>query len=176
MNKLNPEALLELCNEVRGEKPVKKTITFNINNVDHTADIFIKQLSYEDTAAIDAAYIWEPDKEDPEELQFKGIEGKSLQAAHLLGSICIDEKGTKFFENVEHVLKTHPNVCRAMYAKADEVNNFWGKPTSEHSSKKKSGSSLHLTESVEEPLLNAKEILPTENLEDGFTIVEEGEP
>lgn len=175
MNILNPEALFELCKEFYEEKPVKKTIVFSLDGIEHSADIYVRRLSYEDTAAIDAAYLWEPDENDPEELTFKGIEGKSLQAAHLLGSICIDDKGTKFFEDVQHVLRTHPNVCRAMYAKADEVNNFWGKSKNQSSKETKSGQNSPLAESEETQLQNANENSATKSSVSGVSTEEEGE-
>ncbi len=58
---------------------------------------------------------------------FKKIDSTHMQAAQLLGSICSDQKGTPFFSSVNDIYKAEPSLINAMYAAADEVNNFLGK-------------------------------------------------
>lgn len=176
MSILNPSDLQELCKEFCEEKPVLKEIKFKLNGVERSANIYVRQLSYADTAAIDEAYIWEKDPEDSELLKFKGVNRKALQAAQLLGTICIDEEGTSFFSDLDQALKTHPNVAQAMYVVADEVNNFWGKLKTEISVETKSGQNLSSTELADEQLQKPSETLVTESLDSGVLTEVSEEP
>jgi len=73
-----------------------------------------------------------------------------MQAAQLLGSICSDQKGTPFFSSVNDIYKAEPSLINAMYAAADEVNNFLGKSRKKNLTNTNSGASSP-SESVESP-------------------------
>ncbi|WOQ34266.1 phage tail assembly chaperone family protein, TAC [Acinetobacter baumannii] len=117
--------------------------------VDLSGQVFIKRLSFEDIEATSKAYEWDFDYQNLEKSKLLGLNHRLLRAAQLLGSVCEDEKGTKFFESVEDVFDSDPIFVEALYKVADSVNKFSGKSQKKNSMNTNSGVNLQSTESVE---------------------------
>lgn len=117
--------------------------------VDLSGQVFIKRLSFEDIEATSKAYQWDFDFENLENSKMIGLNHRLLRAAQLLGSVCEDEKGTKFFESVDDVFDSDPIFVEALYQVADSVNKFSGKSQKKNSKNSNSGVSSQSAESVE---------------------------
>lgn len=117
--------------------------------VDLSGQVFIKRLSFEDLEATSKAYEWDFDFQNIENSKLLGLNHRLLRAAQLLGSVCEDAKGTKFFESVEDVFDSDPIFVEALYKVADSVNKFSGKYRNKNSTSTNSGVNLQSAESVE---------------------------
>ncbi|WP_238796667.1 phage tail assembly chaperone family protein, TAC [Acinetobacter pittii] len=117
--------------------------------VDLSGQVFIKRLSFEDIEATSKAYEWDFDFENIENSKVIGLNHRLLRAAQLFGSVCEDEKGTKFFESVEDVFDSDPIFVEALYKVADSVNKFSGKSQKKNSKSTNSGVNSQSAESVE---------------------------
>lgn len=95
--------------------------------VELEADIFVKKMNFKESREASKAIEWDLNYENLEDSKVKKIDSTHMQAAQLLGSICSDQKGTPFFSTVNDIYKAEPSLINAMYAAADEVNNFLGK-------------------------------------------------
>ncbi|AVI38159.1 hypothetical protein CSB68_1814 [Acinetobacter baumannii] len=95
--------------------------------VELEADIFVKKMNFKESREASKAIEWDLNYENLEDSKVKKIDSTHMQAAQLLGSICSDQKGTPFFSSVNDIYKAEPSLINAMYAAADEVNNFLGK-------------------------------------------------
>lgn len=125
--------------------------------VDLSGQVFIKRLSFEDIEATSKAYQWDFDFENLENSKMIGLNHRLLRAAQLLGSVCEDEKGTKFFESVDDVFDSDPIFVEALYQVADSVNKFSGKSLKKNSTTSNSGVNSQLAESVETESKTASE-------------------
>lgn len=125
--------------------------------VDLSGQVFIKRLSFEDIEATSKAYQWDFDFENLENSKMIGLNHRLLRAAQLLGSVCEDEKGTKFFESVDDVFDSDPIFVEALYQVADSVNKFSGKSQKKNSKNSNSGVSSQSAESVETESKTASE-------------------
>jgi len=130
------------------EKTGKKELQIG-EMVDLSGQVFIKRLSFEDIEATSKAYQWDFDFDNIENSKVIGLNHRLLRAAQLLGSVCEDEKGTKFFESVDDVFDSDPIFVEALYQVADSVNKFSGKSRKKNSMNSNSGVNLPSTESVE---------------------------
>ncbi|WP_302565805.1 phage tail assembly chaperone family protein, TAC, partial [Acinetobacter baumannii] len=95
--------------------------------VELEADVFVKKMNFKESREASKAIEWDLNYENLEDSKVKKIDSTHMQAAQLLGSICSDQKGTPFFSSVNDIYKAEPSLINAMYAAADEVNNFLGK-------------------------------------------------
>lgn len=95
--------------------------------VELEADIFVKKMNFKESREVSKAVEWDVNYENLEDSKVKKIDSTHMQSAQLLGSICSDQKGTPFFSSVNDIYKAEPSLINAMYAAADEVNNFLGK-------------------------------------------------
>lgn len=120
--------------------------------VDLSGQVFIKRLSFEDIEATSKAYQWDFDFENIENSKVIGLNHRLLRAAQLLGSVCEDETGTKFFESVDDVFDSDPIFVEALYQVADSVNKFSGKSQKKNSKSTNSGANSSSAESVETEL------------------------
>lgn len=118
--------------------------------VELEADIFVKKMNFKESREASKAIEWDLNYENLEDSKVKKIDSTHMQAAQLLGSICSDQKGTPFFSSVNDIYKAEPSLINAMYAAADEVNNFMGKSRKKNLTNTNSGANLPL-ESVESP-------------------------
>ncbi|WP_046023710.1 phage tail assembly chaperone family protein, TAC [Acinetobacter baumannii] len=125
--------------------------------VDLSGQVFIKRLSFEDIEATSKAYQWDFDFENLENSKMIGLNHRLLRAAQLLGSVCEDEKGTKFFESVDDVFDSDPIFVEALYQVADSVNKFSGKSQKKNSTTSNSGVNSQSLESVETESKTASE-------------------
>ncbi|HFX6519022.1 TPA: phage tail assembly chaperone family protein, TAC [Acinetobacter nosocomialis] len=125
--------------------------------VDLSGQVFIKRLSFEDIEATSKAYQWDFDFENLENSKMIGLNHRLLRAAQLLGSVCEDEKGTKFFESVDDVFDSDPIFVEALYQVADSVNKFSGKSQKKNSTNSNSGVNSQSAESVETESKTASE-------------------
>ncbi|ARG16923.1 hypothetical protein B7L44_10175 [Acinetobacter nosocomialis] len=125
--------------------------------VDLSGQVFIKRLSFEDIEATSKAYQWDFDFENLENSKMIGLNHRLLRAAQLLGSVCEDEKGTKFFESVDDVFDSDPIFVEALYQVADSVNKFSGKSQKKNSMNSNSGVNSQSLESVETESKTASE-------------------
>ncbi|MBR7685914.1 phage tail assembly chaperone family protein, TAC [Acinetobacter nosocomialis] len=125
--------------------------------VDLSGQVFIKRLSFEDIEATSKAYQWDFDFENLENSKMIGLNHRLLRAAQLLGSVCEDEKGTKFFESVDDVFDSDPIFVEALYQVADSVNKFSGKSLKKNSTNSNSGVNSQSAESVETESKTASE-------------------
>ena len=173
MKKLDLKSLKKVALEQSA--PLEKTIVFNLNGEDFEGQVWVKMLSFKDQNEIIKAYEWEFDKDDISKSRIKSIDSRRLQAAQVLGSICEDDKGTPFFDNVEQVLDSNPSLINAMYAAADEVNNFLGKSQKTNSEKTSSGANLSSTESAAKPSQKQKKISQVESSPSGESTAADAE-
>ncbi|MBL8283283.1 MAG: phage tail assembly chaperone family protein, TAC [Acinetobacter junii] len=111
--------------------------------------VFVKKLSFRNQEEIIKSFEWDIDAKEAENSKIKGVNGIRLQAARILGSICDDAKGTPFFASIDDVLDCDISFCGALYAAADEVNNFMGKSRTKTSIETSSSANSHSTESAE---------------------------
>lgn len=125
--------------------------------VDLSGQVFIKRLSFEDIEATSKAYEWDFDYQNLENSKLLGLNHRLLRAAQLLGSVCEDEKGTKFFESVDDVFDSDPIFVEALYKVADSVNKFSGKSQKKNSKNTNSGVNSQSLESVETESKTASE-------------------
>ncbi|OUC67314.1 phage tail assembly chaperone family protein, TAC [Acinetobacter seifertii] len=125
--------------------------------VDLSGQVFIKRLSFEDIEATSKAYQWDFDFENLENSKMIGLNHRLLRAAQLLGSVCEDEKGTKFFESVDDVFDSDPIFVEALYQVADSVNKFSGKSQKKNSKSSNSGVNSQSVELVETKSKTASE-------------------
>ncbi|HCW4563991.1 phage tail assembly chaperone family protein, TAC [Acinetobacter baumannii] len=153
--------------------PVKKTVIWNVEvtesnvaslkkltknsllelgeTVELEADIFVKKMNFKESREASKAIEWELNYENLEDSKVKKIDSTHMQAAQLLGSICSDQKGTPFFSSVNDIYKAEPSLINAMYAAADEVNNFLGKSRKKSLQTENSSLNSSSTESAETP-------------------------
>lgn len=125
--------------------------------VDLSGQVFIKRLSFEDIEATSKAYQWDFDFENLENSKMIGLNHRLLRAAQLLGSVCEDENGTKFFESVDDVFDSDPIFVEALYQVADSVNKFSGKSQKKNSKNSNSGVNSQSVELVETESKTASE-------------------
>lgn len=111
--------------------------------------VFVKKLSFRNQEEIIKSFEWDIDTKEAKNSKIKGVNGIRLQAARILGSICEDVKGTPFFASIDDVLDCDISFCGALYAVADEVNNFMGKLRTKTSTTTNSSLSSQSTELVE---------------------------
>ena len=114
-------------------------------------EVFIKKLDYKSAKDAAKAYKWDINYEEIEKSKLESIDADQLQAARLLGSVCEDASGKPFFDSVEDIYISEPAFITAVYAVADEVNNFMGKSRTKNSTDTNSSANLSPAESVEEP-------------------------
>ena len=119
--------------------------------VELEADIFVKKMNFKESREAAKAIEWDLDYANLEHSKVKKIDSTHMQAAQLLGSICSDKKGTPFFTNVNDIYKAEQSLINALYAAADEVNNFLGKSRTKNLTTENSLLSSSSTESVETP-------------------------
>ncbi|MBF8382891.1 phage tail assembly chaperone family protein, TAC, partial [Acinetobacter baumannii] len=115
------------------------------------ADIFVKKMNFKESREASKAIEWDLNYENLEDSKVKKIDSTHMQAAQLLGSICSDQKGTPFFSSVNDIYKAEPSLINAMYAAADEVNNFLGKSRKKSLQTENSSLNSSSTESAETP-------------------------
>ncbi|ENU80011.1 hypothetical protein F975_01763 [Acinetobacter sp. ANC 3789] len=152
------------------ERLVKWFVTVNENNIEElkalTANaelqiddsvelegqVFIKRLNFK--AGRDAAksFDWDIDFENIENSKLKSVDSDRLQAAQILGSVCLDEMGKAFFDSIQDVYDSDPNFIAAVYKLSDDINNFLGKSRTKNLSETNSSVNSSLTELAEEPL------------------------
>lgn len=170
MTILDPKALQAKVQANLEEKAVLKPLSFVENGVSINGEIYVKKLEFGEVEALDAAYTWKEDPDDPEIMRVEKIDHQKLRAAQIYATICIDEDGTPFFKSVESVLKSYPNMCKAMWSVSNEVNIFWGKLTTTTSKDTNSGQNLQSTESVATPSKVLKSRSQTGNIDSGNAI------
>ncbi|MBF6967431.1 phage tail assembly chaperone family protein, TAC [Acinetobacter baumannii] len=119
--------------------------------VELEADIFVKKMNFKESREASKAIEWDLNYENLEDSKVKKIDSTHMQAAQLLGSICSDQKGTPFFSSVNDIYKAEPSLINAMYAAADEVNNFLGKSRKKSLQTENSSLNSSSTESAETP-------------------------
>lgn len=117
--------------------------------VDLSGQVYIKRLNFRDIDATSKAYQWDFDFQNIENSKLIGLDHRHLRAAQLLGSVCEDAQGTKFFESVEDVFDSEPTLVEALYQLSDAVNKFTGKYQGKNSKSMNSGANSQSVESVE---------------------------
>lgn len=146
---LDPKALQKKVKENLIEKPVLKDVKFLEQGTEVEGQIYVKKLSFTFAEELEKSYTWKPHEDDDGLLQLDKIDVPRLKAAHILATICTDEKGTAFFENIEQVFACGPDMCRTFWEASNAVNVFWGKSTTKNSKETKSLQNSQSTESVE---------------------------
>lgn len=114
-------------------------------------EIFIKKLDYKSAKDAAKAYKWNINYEEIEKSKLESVDADQLQATRLIGSVCENAAGKPFFDSIEDVYSSEPSFITALYAIADEVNNFMGKSRTKNSTDTNSSANLSPAESVEEP-------------------------
>lgn len=117
--------------------------------VDLEGQVFIKRMSFKAGRDAAKAFDWDINYDDPEKSKLKSIDSDQLQASQLIGSICIDENGTPFFDSHQEVYDSDPSFIASLYKLADDVNNFMGKSRTKNLTESNSSANLQPTESVE---------------------------
>lgn len=117
--------------------------------VDLEGQVFIKRMSFKAGRDAAKAFDWDINYDDPEKSKLKSIDSDQLQASQLIGSICIDEKATPFFDSHQEVYDSDPSFIAALYKLADDVNNFMGKSRTKSLTESNSSANSQPTESVE---------------------------
>ena len=120
------------------------------DNADLDGEVFIKRMTFKAGRDAAKAFDWDINYDDPEKSKLKSIDSEQLQASQLLGSICIDEKGTSFFDSLQEVYDSDPAFIIALHKLADDVNNFMGKSRTKTSNETNSSVNLSSTELAEE--------------------------
>ncbi len=120
------------------------------DNADLDGEVFIKRMTFKAGRDAAKAFDWDINYDDPEKSKLKSIDSEQLQASQLLGSICIDEKGTPFFDSLQEVYDSDPAFIIALHKLADDVNNFMGKSRTKTSNETNSSVNLSSTELAEE--------------------------
>ncbi len=120
--------------------------------VELEGEVFIKRLSFKAGRDVAKAYEWDINYDDIEKSELKSVDSDRLQASQLIGCVCVDAKGSPFFESVQDVYDSDPAFIAALYKLADDINNFMGKSRTKNSTSVNSSASLSSTESVDEPL------------------------
>lgn len=138
MKKLNPLELKKHVDETNAQRAILKDIVFVENGVEVVGQIYVKKVSYKDLREIEKSFNWLPDEEDPGMLTLQDIDELRLRSAQILATVCVDEKGTPFFKDIDEVLHSYMNMCKAMWSVSNEVNLFVGKLTTKNSTKTKS--------------------------------------
>lgn len=117
--------------------------------VDLEGQVFIKRMSFKAGRDAAKAFDWDINYDDPEKSKLKSIDSDQLQASQLIGSICIDEKATPFFDSHQEVYDSDPSFIAALYKLADDVNNFMGKSRMKNLTESNSSANSQSMESVE---------------------------
>lgn len=127
------------------------------DNAELDGQVFIKRMSFKAGRDAAKAFDWDINYDDPEKSKLKSIDSDQLQASQLLGSICIDEKGTPFFDSHQEVYDSDPSFIAALYKLADDVNNFMGKSRTKSLNETNSSANSSSTESAAKPSKKQKE-------------------
>lgn len=117
--------------------------------VDLEGQVFIKRMSFKAGRDAAKAFDWDVNYDDLEKSKLKSIDSDQLQARQLVGSICIDENGTPFFDSHQEVYDSDPSFIASLYKLADDVNNFMGKSRTKNSTESNSSANSQPMESVE---------------------------
>ena len=146
---LDPKALQAKIKQDINQLPVLVDVKFIEQGVEIPGQVYVKKISYTHADELEKAYTWKPHEEDEGLMQLDKIDVPRLKAAHIFATICTDEKGTPFFENIEQVFQCGPDMCRAFWDASNSINLFWGKSVTKSSNETKSLQSSQSTESVE---------------------------
>lgn len=146
---LDPKALQAKIKQDINQLPVLVDVKFIEQGVEIPGQVYVKKISYTHADELEKAYTWKPHEEDESLMQLEKINVSRLKAAHIFATICTDEKGTPFFENIEQVFQCGPDMCRAFWDASNSINLFWGKSVTKSSSETKSLQNSQSTESVE---------------------------
>lgn len=126
------------------------------DDVELEGEVFIKRLTFAAQQEVSKAYEWDM-QSNPDNPVLKEINGSQLVASRLVGTICLDVKGTAFFNSVGDIYTSDPNFINAIYEEANKVNNFSGKSKTKSLTKTNSGVNSSSMELVEEPSSKPKE-------------------
>ena len=88
------------------------------------------------------------DYDNIENSKIKSVDSDQLQASQLVGSVCLDVKGTPFFASIHDVYDSDPIFIAALYKLSDDLNNFMGKSRMKNSTDTNSSVNSQSTESV----------------------------
>lgn len=152
--------------------PIERTVKWNVIATEHNLDdlkaltgnldlkiddpveldgqVFIKRLNFKAGRDAAKAFDWELDYDNIENSKIKSVDSDQLQASQLVGSVCLDVKGTPFFASIHDVYDSDPNFIAALYKLSDDLNNFMGKSRTKNLSDTNSSVSSSSTELVEE--------------------------
>lgn len=122
------------------------------DSVELEGEVFIKRLNFKAGRDAAKAFDWDVDFDDLEKSKLKSVDSDHLQAAQLIGSVCLDVKGSPFFSAIQDVYDSDPAFIAALYKLADDVNNFMGKSRTKSLPETNSSANLSSTELVEKPL------------------------
>ena len=125
-------------------------------DVELEGEVFIKRLTFAAQQEASKAFEWDV-QTDSDSPVLKEINHTQLVASRLIGAICVDAKGTPFFDSVDDIYNSDPVFINAIYGEADNVNNFMGKLKKKSLTETNSGVNSSSTELVEEPLSKPKE-------------------
>lgn len=167
MKKLSPADLKKHVDLINSQKPILKDIVFVENGVEVSGQIFVKKISYQHMVEIEKSYQWEPHPDDEGLVRVIGFDEVRLRAAQLLATICVDDQGTPFFKDIDEVLHSYMQMCKAMWNVANDVNLFLGKLTTTNSKKTKSSRNSRSTASAETASKASEPTLATGNSSTG---------
>ena len=119
-------------------------------DVELEGEVFIKRLTFAAQQEASKAFEWDV-QTDSDSPVLKEINHTQLVASRLIGAICVDAKGTPFFDSVDDIYNSDPVFINAIYGEADNVNNFMGKLKKKSLTETNSGANSSSTELVEEP-------------------------
>jgi len=120
------------------------------DDVELEGEVFIKRLTFAAQQEAAKAFEWDV-QTDSDSPVLKEINHTQLVASRLIGAICVDAKGTPFFDSVDDIYNSDPVFINAIYGEADNVNNFMGKLKKKSLTETNSGANSSSTELVEEP-------------------------
>lgn len=150
MTILDPKKLQKQIKKQMTEAAVLLPIEFIENGTEIKGQVFIRKVKFDASAEIDKAFTYKPDPADDEQMILDSIDSIRLRAAQVWATVCVDADGTPFFESVEQVLKSYPNMIKAMWSVSNSVNLWWGKSQMKSSQKMNSGQNSSSVESVDE--------------------------
>ena len=150
--------------------PIERTVKWNVIITEHNLDelksltantdlkiddsveldgqVFIKRLNFKAGRDAAKAFDWELDYDNIENSKIKSVDSDQLQASQLVGSVCLDVKGTPFFASIHDVYDSDPIFIAALYKLSDDLNNFMGKSRMKNSTDTNSSVNSQSTESV----------------------------
>ncbi|WP_151732518.1 phage tail assembly chaperone family protein, TAC [Acinetobacter ursingii] len=151
--------------------PIERTVKWNVIATEHNLDdlkaltgnldlkiddsveldgqVFIKRLNFKAGRDAAKAFDWELDYDNIENSKIKSVDSDQLQASQLVGSVCLDVKGTPFFASIHDVYDSDPNFIAALYKLSDDLNNFMGKSRTKNSTDTNSSVNSQSMELVE---------------------------